>query len=438
MTMYISRRDTVEGKQIIAEAKANGTYHLLPADLKPNWIESFFEDLFFSANEGHKMNYTQTPVMSNEGVVHLETKHGVEGAGATPMVTTKQVKERIQELRYGDKLDGEGEVLRYPASPAIRSDSDYVLLTFFKYLPPGKQGVRTGDVAYTSKEELGRVEKDKNHPDYQRPVTEITQYTNAYLNVYNNMAHGEGAANYERTDEKQIMLYMPEDLGTKYTANWNGKAISTAGMDMLSAAGSSGIGNKILAGGATITGMGQRVGATWSADTVRSAVSSITGDTLTNDEIFGAIGGVVTNPNTELLFNNMSMRTFDLKWKLMPRNATEAGHIKEIVRTLKRSMLPGASVKKVFDVSWGDGVEAGFISVPDLVRVSFMHGPSQADYLPQYKMCAITEVDINYTPDGSYATTLGADGTYGGVVAAELTVHFQETKLVYKEEVDRF
>ena len=79
-----------------------------------------------------------------------------------------------------------------------------------------------------------------------------------------------------------------------------------------------------------------------------------------------------------------------------------------------------------------------FISVPDLVRVSFMSGSGPADYLPQFKMCAITQVDINYTPDGSYAKIVDADGKVGGVPAMELTVGFQETKLVYREEVQYY
>ena len=343
-------------------------------------------------------------------------------------------------LTEGTSLDAEGKVLRYPSSPPIRNDSDYVLCTFFKYLPPGKQGTATGDIYQIDRKDLG--ENDKKIPQ-----VEVTNYKNTYLNVYNNTSKGryhqgthklEGAANYEPTDASQLMLYMPEDISSGFQADWNGKAISTAGKDMISSVASTGFGNKIDRFGSTLSGMAQRVGATWSANTIRGAITSITGDTLTNDEIFGAIGGIVTNPNTELLFNAMRLRNFQLKWKLVPRNADEARDIKGIITTFRRAMLPGTGVDKVFKIAAGDGVTAGFISVPDLVRVSFMNGASPADYLPQYKMCAITQVDVNYTPDGSYAKTVGADGKTGGVVATELTVGFQETKLVYREEVQNF
>jgi len=48
-------------------------------------------------------------------------------------------------------------------------------------------------------------------------------------------------------------------------------------------------------------------------------------------------------------------------------------------------------------------------------------------------MCAITNVEVNYTPDGTYATY--GDGT---MVAYGLSLSFQETKLVFAEEVDRY
>ncbi len=405
------------------------------------------ELFMFSSTEGHKANYGATMPgdgISKSAIDKLEAAHGsTDGIRTMPIKKDVYVKKEndVRALSVGTALDptvdGESEVLRYPASPGIRSDSDYVLMTFFEYLPPAQQGQRTGGIEYETKESLG-VNKDKKSQDYLRETIVTTKYQANYLNVYNNTATGDGAANYKRTDAKQIMLYMPEDISTGYKANWNGKAISTAGRDLMRAAAKAGMGNKIAGFGDTMNGMFDRVGATWSANTVRGAITSITGDTLTNDEVFGAIGGIVTNPNTELLFNNIDMRTFQLKWKLVPRNATESQQCKEIVTTLKKSMLPGTGVKEVFEISQGSGVEAGFISVPDLVRVSFMNGSGPADYLPQFKMCAITQVDINYTPDGSYAKIVDADGKVGGVPAMELTVGFQETKLVYREEVQYY
>ena len=38
------------------------------------------------------------------------------------------------------------------------------------------------------------------------------------------------------------------------------------------------------------------------------------------------------------------------------------------------------------------------------VDVSYMRGNVVHPHLPRYKMCAITDVSVNYTPDGNYAS----------------------------------
>jgi hypothetical protein len=141
------------------------------------------------------------------------------------------------------------------------------------------------------------------------------------------------------------------------------------------------------------------------------------------------------NPNTELLFQSVDMRNFMLKFKLVPRNEPESLTINRIVKTFKACTLPMRDPGKVFGFnSRGDnsGILSGFIGVPHLCRVSFMRGSEVHNVLPIYKMLAVTQVDVNYTPDGAYATY--GDGQ---PVAIELAINFQETKINFAEEVLR-
>ena len=46
-------------------------------------------------------------------------------------------------------------------------------------------------------------------------------------------------------------------------------------------------------------------------------------------------------------------------------------------------------------------------------------------------MCAITDVNVNYTPDNVYATI-----DRNMPVATELKISFMETKLVFSEDVE--
>ena len=71
-----------------------------------------------------------------------------------------------------------------------------------------------------------------------------------------------------------------------------------------------------------------------------------------------------------------------------------------------------------------------FITVPDLCLFKYMTGSDQNNIINQYKACAITNVDVNFTPDGSYSTLIG-----GFPSALELSVKFVETKIIYQSEI---
>ena len=92
-----------------------------------------------------------------------------------------------------------------------------------------------------------------------------------------------------------------------------------------------------------------------------------------------------------------------------------------------------------FGNAQGDGKNASglskftnFIKIPDLVRMKLMNGSKMHPYLTQYKGLALTNVDINYTPDGSYSTYMG-----GYPSAVELSIQMVETKIVYKEDLQQ-
>tara|TARA_B100000282_G_C31670107_1_gene461787 strand:- start:673 stop:1104 length:432 start_codon:yes stop_codon:yes gene_type:complete len=113
-----------------------------------------------------------------------------------------------------------------------------------------------------------------------------------------------------------------------------------------------------------------------------------------------------------------------------------------IVKTFRKAMLPqyGLNGTKVVgfgtdevdgeEITTNAGLDAAFVKVPKVCSVSYMRGPKVHPYLPRYKMCAITDVAVNYTPDGNYA--IFDDGM---PVAVELRVSFMETKLLFAEDV---
>ena len=288
----------------------------------------------------------------------------------------------------------EGTTLRYPlpgeGEGGISQDGDYILFQFFNYAPPFRnQETRGTGVDYN----------------------QVGDYT--------------AAAGY-----KSIMLYMPEDISDGFTGNWDGKNMSNLATNSLRAAGKSGTLSKL---GGALDGVSKLIdtgGALAGAAAIQAATTKIAGDSLSYDDIFGGISGAILNPNTELLFGGIQLRNIQFSFKLVPRHLKESQEINNLTRQFKKSMLPTNNPGQgVFNAD-SAGVKLGFIGVPKLVRISFMKGAGENKRLPRYKMCALTKVDVNYTPDGTYATYLD-----GQPVAVGLQLGFQETKICFAEEI---
>jgi len=289
--------------------------------------------------------------------------------------------------------------LRYP-NKDINENGDYVLFKFKKYQAP-----------------FG----DRKKVDVEGGNGKVYDYNQS--NEY--VPAGE--------DYKTIIMYMPEDISTGFKANWGGKAFSNIGAGLLVGLGAGDAGSKLKSLGESASSQFDNLLPKGGAAAIQKAITKITGDTISNNDIFGSISGAVLNPNVELLFDSIDMRNFNLKFKLVPRNSDESAIINEICKIFKMCTLPGRNPGKVFGFE-NKGTANDFIAVPNLCQVSFMRGPKEHQSLPRYKMCAITNVDVNYTPDGAYATYADSKNP-GQPVAIELAIGFQETKLVFSDEI---
>ena len=299
----------------------------------------------------------------------------------------------------------EATVYRYPVAEGdqggIDANADYVVFDFYDYTPP------FGDERKIQETSGGRKYFDYNMAQEYTPAKGYSS----------------------------VMLYMPEDISTGFRANWDGKSMSNLTTDALRALGQKGLGNKTAGAITTLQNFTDKMEALAGAALVQTAASKLGGDSLSYDDIFGGISGAIFNPNTELLFGGIQMRNLQLAFKLVPRHAKESSHINGMIKQFKRAILPTSQPGEVFGKNENNknlGIKLGFIGVPKLVRVSFMKGPGEHPVLPRFKMMALTGVDVNYTPDGTYATY---NDEQGQPVAIGLQLNFQETKICFAEDV---
>ena len=291
--------------------------------------------------------------------------------------------------------------IRFPNDMLVDAGEDYVMFDFYDYKPP-----------------------------FQGKVTPDNQVVNETLKQYN--ATGFAAEFFKDKAYPQIIMYMPQDIQDQFAAKWEGKKFGNLTTGIVTAAGQEKAVEKLEKLGQTMGSTLKRGSVEAAASVVTGLAQSITGDSISANDLFGGISGVARNPNAELLFQSMEMRTFDLSFKMAPFDARDVESMTAIHKVFKMAMLPQYSLDegtKVFGQKNGS-LQGGFIQVPKVCAVNFMRGSSRNEFLPAYKMCAITDVNINYTPDGVYATFDGSSP-----VATELKVSFMETKLVFSEDI---
>ena len=167
--------------------------------------------------------------------------------------------------------------------------------------------------------------------------------------------------------------------------------------------------------------------------TVLNKIPGVGGNITAND-IAGSTRGVILNPNAEVLYDSPNLREIGMTFKMVPRNGPEAVVIKNICDAFRIASSPiygGAGEIEKAGTNNDPISQDNFIRVPFLCKFTFMKGGDRHPWLAQFKPCAITRVQVNYTPDGTYATY-----SDGSSVATELSINFLESKLIYQSEIN--
>ena len=367
---------------------------------------------YYKGSDG-KYYYYYTNTSSWQGPFNNPAAAGKEvtppaNAPQSP-VAVQQAAEALQPLSSSVQNAAEnagsassGSSLRYPLDIGATAADHFAVFDFYDYSPP-----------------------------FSSEAVSISGTELTTLKAYNSSAENLKAAAYP-----QIVLYMPEGVAASYRTNWDGKAFGNVVAAGLKA--SSGIMNgDYKAAIDSLKKMAENKmasAATELSAAVTSAIAKrVTGDSIDTQTIFSASGGAILNPNVELIFGGHDLRTLQLTFKMVPYNKPEAETVDAIVKTFKKVMLPKFTGGTNMSNFWKEANKSGngFIGLPNLCKITFFKGSAKNEAITQFKTCAITDFDVNYTPDG-----VAAFGPDGYPVATQISLSFMETKLVYAEDVN--
>ena len=279
------------------------------------------------------------------------------------------------------------ETLRYPYQK-IEDYDDYLEIGIVKYVAPGIRAA-TNLVQRTSSLSL------------EKPSSYIFLPIPQNISDSNSVDWGDDSLN----PIAAFGLGASQDV----IANQN---IAKGLVDALKKAGGAAVGT-------IIDGNGQNLAQSFFAS---EAVKSL-GANTSLESVLSRTSGQVLNPNMELLFKGVKLRSHNFTFDLAPRDSTEGYYVKQIIRTFKKEMAARSS-----STTDNNGL---FISAPSVFKIAYKTGARKHPFLPVLKPCALINMEVNYTGSGVYATYDDATPVH-----LKLTLSFQELNPVYYEDYD--
>ena len=328
-------------------------------------------------------NFSGPQQTNTRGSGIQNTTKGVSSTSVTTPQKTENFSKKKEEVKeYKSSLkevvripgkQGKPEKfndLRYPYS-TIESNQDFIKFSAFKY-KRGERGLVTRNQDNLKSELLGQI---------LLPIP-------ANLVDSNQTAYGEGNMNFL------------QEAGMEFGTSLMQGGLENAGKTV----------NNLVN---SITGQKNLVQNYFATQ----ALNQIGGN-LSLDQILARSNGSVINPNMELLFKGPALRNFGFQFKFTPRFQKEAETVRTIIKAFKRNMAP-------------KGSGGAFLKTPNIFEIQY-EGKAR-NYLNRIKLCALTNVQMNYTGDGTWATY-----NDGSPISMNMTLAFRELTPVYNEDYEAY
>jgi hypothetical protein len=209
--------------------------------------------------------------------------------------------------------------------------------------------------------------------------------------------------------EAAIALYIPNQLNIRYSIGWGEE--DTMALSALAKGGEE-IG-RALQGEGDIKRTGGLVGDVLGAIAINNAPLG---------QALGVAAGLAANPKKEQAFKSVDFRTFTFDYQFAPRNQNEARNVMNIIRAFKYHMHPEFNNENKF-----------LYIYPSEFDIAYYKGVNENLAIHRHTSCVLTEMNVNYTPNGVFTTF--SDGT---PTQMNVSLTFKELLLLSKETIERY
>ena len=131
--------------------------------------------------------------------------------------------------------------------------------------------------------------------------------------------------------------------------------------------------------------------------------------------------GFSQNPNAEMVFKSVPFRSFTFPYEFAPKNEKEKDEVQRIMEIFKFHMMP-------------EKKSAGYLTAPSQFQITYMYRDGANMYIPKISRCALTDMSIDYSPEGVF-TTFKGDDKGAAPVLSKMDLTFSEMEIMTKETI---
>ena len=364
-------------------------------------------------NPNSYRNRNKSSVTSNKGAETINPN------SSTVQNTTSTTTFSDSGFR-GDKRIYKGyDYLRYPIKSDGRGNTgDRLLIRCVEYITPSKDkesrmGVSINDIAEIKNgKQTGKVNKQVKFKNFGMTADARTRQ--------------------QQNTKYFVELPIPQDLNDSQSVTWGeatlnmfelaGLAIGKSVIDKPAETAAQSL--DLFTSGVKIPNLDNDSQQAFKAAISGRAINAL-GSNVTPRSVISRSTGQVLNSNLELLFQGVNLRTFPFSVTFSPRNPDEGERVKAIIRSLKQSMSAKAGT---FNGASASGI---MIKAPDVFILEYRSGGRRHPFLNNFKTCALTSINVNYTNAGTYATYHNSTP-----VNIRMDMVFKELNPIYAEDYD--
>lgn len=213
------------------------------------------------------------------------------------------------------------------------------------------------------------------------------------------------ASRQQRRLKTAIALHIPNQLSIRYGVQWSED-------DTFSLAAAA-VGSTELAKAI------QNEDAKNLSEPAKAIISNLALSKGPNAGAISAATGLAANPRKEQVFKGVDFRTFQFDYQFFPRDEKEAQNVLKIIEEFKYHMHPEFKDNNNFIYIY-----------PSEFDITYYQGGGENLNLHRHTSCVLTEMNINYTPNGTFTSFPN-----GMPTQINVTMNFRELALLTKDKI---